>query len=827
MFRLVLLGGLRLEDDAGPVAGRASQKRRLALLTLLAVPPGCLLSRDKLVGYLWPDRADERARSSLSTALYDLRQELGGDAIQAPGDDLRLNPEVVTSDVAEFLSALDADDLEAAVEGYTGPFLEGAYVGGGSALEQWIDGERRRLARRYHEALEALATRRAERGDARGAADAWRRLANETPYSKRVALGYMRALLSAGDRARAIQFADVHAALMREEYDAEPDPEVMALAERLRRQPPAAKREDTGDGRPAGPEAASTAGTPAPDAGRGAERATGDLPPRAGSGDTEHGPPGSSSGSPSAVSSRPGGSLPALGRLVVPALLVLLGVVLTFLRDGSSAAQDTLRLAVLPLENLGEASDDYFALGLTEELNLALSQVGGLSVPGPTSSLAYRNAEEPAPQVARELGVDYLLRGTVRRYRDQQRTIVRLLDAEGDVFWSQAYDSRRAEDLAVQARIARDVADELRPRLSEAPSTPAGDLSLLSFASEDPAARDHYLRARAHWYRRSSPRSLQAALEHYQRALALDSTYARAWVGIADVLNAMGAYEQGMLHPDSAYPRAMAAARRALRLEPDLAEAHAALGVALFNYGWRWDAAREQLVTALDLNPGDSMTRHWLSLLLRVTGDTSQAHQQIAEAVERDPSSAVIATSQCRHLYFDREAGARAACQRAIELDSSYIMAYLMAGLTAVQQGRPREALDLYEKARELLRQDSITAPVVEALSGVALAEAGDTAAARALYRGLAEAAEGRGTRGGTYVPPQFVAVAAIGAGRDAEAVTWLERALDQRSAAMIYLGVEPLVDPLRGLPAFTRLLDRARAQGLDRVLSRGGSPPG
>ncbi|MEJ2502063.1 MAG: BTAD domain-containing putative transcriptional regulator [Gemmatimonadota bacterium] len=755
MYRLVLLGGLRLEDAEGPMSGRASQRRRLGLLALMAAPSGGLIGRDKLVGYLWPERSDERARRSLSTALYDIRQDLGEDAIRSPGDELGLNPSLITSDVAEFLEAVERGDPEAVVDLYTGPFLDGAHIGASAAFEEWVDAERQRYARLFREALEQVARMREDEGDVRGAADAWRRLAAEDRYNRRVALGYMKALVAAGERARAIEFAGVHAALLREELEAEPDPSVMAMAERLREQPPPSG-EQSPESTPPVEE------TAAPRTGSGPERtATAPVPRQ--------------DRSPRHTLSRP--------RVLLLALLGLAAVLVLV----QALPRGPTRLAVLPLENLGDPADDYFALGLTEELTLALAGIEGFRGPGPSSTFAYQDRSVAAPQVARELGVDFLLRGTVRRHGTRQRTTIILLDARGDILWSEPYESRVGDDLKVQERIALAVVNELRPRFARERGG-LGDGGVLdSFASADPRARDHYRRARAHWYTRRTPRSLEAALDEYRKALAFDSAYARAYAGIADVHNAMGAYEQAMREPGDAYPRAKEAAQTALAFEPDLAEAHAALGVALFNYDWRWDAAKARFLEALEHNPGDSMTRHWLSHLLRATGDTTEAMRQITEALDRDPSSAVIATSLCRHHYFAREfERAMAACAVALGTDSTYVNAHLMTGLAAVQQGDADAALQHYAMARDLLRKDSVTAPVVEALTAHARGQAGDTALADSIYQTLATAAERAQQGAGPYVAPQFVAVAALGARRYGPAIDWLGRALDQRSAAMI-----------------------------------------
>ncbi|HUF35271.1 MAG TPA: BTAD domain-containing putative transcriptional regulator [Gemmatimonadales bacterium] len=246
MFRLKLFGGASIESGAGVLAGRSAQRRRLAVLALLAMARGRPLSRDKLIGYLWPESDGEKARRLLSESLYVLRKALGEDALVAAGDELRLDPAVVGCDAAEFADALEAGDLERAVALYTGPFLDGFFLGDALEFERWVDAERDRLAPSYARALQQLAEAAAAKGEARTAADWWRRLAEADPYNAGTAVALMRALDAAGDRAGALQHARIHAALLRAEYDAEPDPEVEALAGRMRATP-AARRTPDGD----------------------------------------------------------------------------------------------------------------------------------------------------------------------------------------------------------------------------------------------------------------------------------------------------------------------------------------------------------------------------------------------------------------------------------------------------------------------------------------------------------------------------------------------------------------------------------------------------
>jgi DNA-binding SARP family transcriptional activator/tetratricopeptide (TPR) repeat protein len=234
VFRLRTLGTVSLARDGVPLTGRATQRRRLALLAMLAAAGERGLTRDKVVAYLWPERDTEGARHTLSQTLYSIRQDMGDDVVLSGVDELRLNAAACESDIAEFRHAIEQDDLEGAVGLYGGPFLDGFFLADAPEFERWADEERRRLAGAYGDALESRAAELAAAGDTRRVVECWRRRAALEPLNGRVALGLMRALADAGDRAGALQHARVHALMMRAELDVDADPEVEALADRIR-----------------------------------------------------------------------------------------------------------------------------------------------------------------------------------------------------------------------------------------------------------------------------------------------------------------------------------------------------------------------------------------------------------------------------------------------------------------------------------------------------------------------------------------------------------------------------------------------------------------
>ncbi|HEX3234114.1 MAG TPA: BTAD domain-containing putative transcriptional regulator [Gemmatimonadales bacterium] len=228
------MGRLHVSRAEGAVSGSAAQPRRLAVLALLASAGEQGLTREKLLAYLWAEADEERARRGLNQALYALRQDLGSDDIFLGTRHLRLNAELVSSDLAEFGQALAVGKLEDAAARYTGPFLDGFHLPGAPEFERWAEEERADLARNYAQSLGKLASRAESRGDWTEAVGWWRKLAAQDPLNATVALSLMRALAAAGDRAGALQHARIYEVLLQQELDSPPDREVVALAAELR-----------------------------------------------------------------------------------------------------------------------------------------------------------------------------------------------------------------------------------------------------------------------------------------------------------------------------------------------------------------------------------------------------------------------------------------------------------------------------------------------------------------------------------------------------------------------------------------------------------------
>ena len=228
------------QADGTAVVGRAAQRHRIALLTLLALAPRSRLSRDKLIAWLWPDSSTDRGRNLLNVATYVIRSALGEGALVSEGDELSLNTELVRVDVAEFEEAIAHGVYERAVALHTAPLLDGFFLDAAPEFEQWVERERTRLVASHARALEALAEAAEAAGNYPGAVAWWRARTAGDPGDSRAACGLVRALQAAGNHAAALQHATTHARFLRSEFGVGPTAELTALVERLRREPIAA-----------------------------------------------------------------------------------------------------------------------------------------------------------------------------------------------------------------------------------------------------------------------------------------------------------------------------------------------------------------------------------------------------------------------------------------------------------------------------------------------------------------------------------------------------------------------------------------------------------
>jgi TolB-like protein/DNA-binding SARP family transcriptional activator/Tfp pilus assembly protein PilF len=778
MAYLRVLGGLSIEADADTaLTGRAAQRRRLAILALLASAPSRCLSRDKLIGYLWPEQDEEQARHRLSVAVYDLRKALGEKALLTHGEDLCLDSGIVRSDLAAFEEALERQSYDRATELYAGPFLDGVYLSDAPEFERWVEEVRDFCARKYRQALEDLAQQRGDLGDLAGAIEAWRRVSAADAYNSRIALRLMQVLHAAGNRAAALQHAQDHTELLQREFGAEPDPEIAAFAERLRAEPAAVAGQ--GDRAPAAGEIGTTQPTDTSDA-----RQVPREGPVGQAADRVH-----AQTAPTATRRWPRRTAAAVAVVVVVAAAIGIMMSRAERRPGPS-------IAVLPFHNMSpDGAGEYISDGLTEEIINALSKLDGLNVSARTSAFAFKGKESDVREVARQLDVETVLEGSVRSDGGYLVVTAQLINAEtGYQLWSDRYERQLKDVFTVQEGISQAVVKALRPRLLRQTNDP-----LVQHSTRDFEAYLLYLRGRHHWYQRT-PEGFENAILYLDSAIARDPEYAMAYAGRSDAYSLLGAYEYGLAPPADAFPKARADAETALRLDPDLADAHAALANIMFWYEWNWERAEREYRQAIQLNPGCVSAHHWLSLLLIATGREQEAFAAIKHAQELNPPSLVMTTALGRHFYFTRAYDrAIREYRRALERDSTFVTARQGLGLALLETGKPEQAIAEYETALNL----GAPQPLTWALLGNAYGRSGNRAEALTILQRLREETEDR------HIPAEYLSLVHLGLGDSEEALNAFDRAYADRSGALVFLSVYPIVDPLRSHPRFQALLQK------------------
>ncbi|NJD10097.1 MAG: hypothetical protein FIB01_06475 [Gemmatimonadetes bacterium] len=794
MIDVTLLGGVSISTAGVQLSGEAAQHRRVALLALLAAPGLRSVSRDRLIGWLWPDHDPESARHLLSAALHVLRKALGPDAILTTGDDVALNPALVRVDVAAFREAVAAGELERALALYGGDFMEGFFVNDAADFSQWVDGERDELRRLFGETLERAAAARARTGDAPGAVQAWRRRAALDPYDARVALELMRALAAAGQRPAAIQHARLHAQLLEQEFGAEPDRQVEALAAALRQAPadpvPAALR--------APQPQPTTVPVVAPGFGVGPDA------PR------------------SAEESLPAAPAPAVAAAARP--YRLLRGIAAWLRAGvATAVLATVVFALLAVlwptrapapfviaVRRCESDEDSLrgrGAGFADDLHAEIGRLQGVQMVA--RDVGFATAGQDPQAAIRRLRADALLSCRLYTEQDSLHLHAELIDANArdlvvdEVSGTDEAALEYALLLRVSAAIGRDATLSPLMKVAAAFGRDVDPAVLLKPASGriDPVAFRHYLTGRTAWLQRT-PESLRSALREYESATRIAPDYAKAWAGVADAYNMLGSYDYAGMRPGAAYPRAKRAAERALALDRHLSDAYAALANVQANYEWDWAAAEKNYRKAISLARSHTSANEWYALLLAARGRFAQARQQTAAAVEEQPTVPLTLVNQAHVFYYAGDfAAARTAVDRALALPDgrSFSRALILRALIDLAAGQVDAALAQFTAFRAAVPEPE---PVLIALLGYAQARHGDTDAARAQLEWLRRAE----TR--TYVPRELLAALHVALGDIDAAFQELQQAFDERSSGMMYLRVEPLIAPLRSDPRYRRLVD-------------------
>jgi TolB-like protein/tetratricopeptide (TPR) repeat protein len=456
-------------------------------------------------------------------------------------------------------------------------------------------------------------------------------------------------------------------------------------------------------------------------------------------------------------------------------------------------------LAVLPLENLsGDASQNYFADGMTDELITDLAQISALRVISRTSVMAYKGARKPLPQIARELNVDAVVEGTVLRSGDQVRITAQLIEASTDKhLWSQSYEGELRDTLALQSRVASAIADQIRINL-----TPREQAALKNVKVVNPEAYESYLKGRYFWNKRTAD-GLKAALAYFKQAIEEDPKYAKAYSGLADTYALLGDWQYAVMTPKEAFPEAKAAAIHALELDNTLGEAHNSLAFVLDGFDWDLDAGGREFQRAIELNPGYATAHHWYAWHLTLLGRFDEALAEMRKAENLDPLSLIINADLAEllglaHSYDDSIRQSL----KTIEMDPNFALAHNQLAQAYLQKHMYAEAVAELQKAVELSRDS----PTCIANLARAYVASGKREEAVKLLNTLKK----RSTTG--YSNASEIAMIYASLGDTDQAMNWLEKGFEERFNPGVLL--RPGFDPLRSDPRFQNLLRRIGLPG-------------
>ena len=453
-------------------------------------------------------------------------------------------------------------------------------------------------------------------------------------------------------------------------------------------------------------------------------------------------------------------------------------------------------IAVLPLQNLsGDPGQEYFADGITEELTAALAQLTALRVISRSSMMSYKGAKKSLPQIARELNVDAIVEGSVRRSGDRVRITAQLIYAPTDRhLWARTYERDLHDVLGLQDEVAQAIVTGVGGQLN-----PQQHAQMDVARRVNPEAYEAYLRGSSYL----DNGDLQKGIDYFNQAIKLDPDYAPPYAGSATVYYFEGFFN--ILPPNVAFAKMKDAAMRAVEKDERLSDGHDALALVKLHYDWDWEGAEKEFKRALELNPNDANSRHDYAHFLMAMGRIDESVAEGNRAVELDPLDAVLSACLCWHRYSAHQypqsiAQALKAIQREPNLDWTHII----LGWDYEQQSKFDDAIAEFQKALKLSGGLSGGDELALAALGHAFAAAGKKQQAEEVLAKLRERAQHGG-----YVSAFDMTVIYTGLGDKDKAFEWLQKAVEERSSFLIYSRWEPRLDPLRSDPRFPKLLHR------------------
>ncbi|MBV9240628.1 MAG: tetratricopeptide repeat protein [Acidobacteria bacterium] len=478
--------------------------------------------------------------------------------------------------------------------------------------------------------------------------------------------------------------------------------------------------------------------------------------------------------------------------------IVVVGVILVGgllgIRYFRADAKQINSIAVMPFVNESGNSDlEYLTDGMTDTLISSLSQIPNLSVKAHTSVFRYKGKDTSPKTIATELGAQAILNGRVNQRGDQLTVNVELIDPQTEnVLWSEKYDRKQTDVVALQSEIAKDVSSKLRSRLS-------GDdqAKIAKSYTVDPEANQLYLKGEFYWNKRGKDNLLRAA-EYFKQAVEKDPSYALAYGGLAKTYTLYPDYSVDS--PANSYPKSKAAAMKALELDDTIVEAHCALG-RYYNY-WEWDRgqAEKEYRRAIEIKPNYSTAHHWLgSDILTQLGRFDEAVAEAGRAQELDPLSPIIAVNYGDTLYYARRLDeAIASYRKTLELDPDFQPTNNGLGYALAVRGEYDESIRRLRKSVEVSGD-----PVSKGYLAWALGKSGDKKGAVELVDDMKkQSANG-------YVPSYALALAYTALGDKDNAFLWLNREIDDHGTGGATLGVDPQFDDLKNDPRFKEALKR------------------
>ena len=479
----------------------------------------------------------------------------------------------------------------------------------------------------------------------------------------------------------------------------------------------------------------------------------------------------------------------------VAALVVLCGIFVVWtLRPGTHPPPTIHSLAVLPLENLsGDASQDYFCDGMTDELITELGQISELRVISRTSIMTYKGARRPLPQIARDLDVDAVVEGTVLRSGNRVRITAQLILAAADKhLWAKSYEGDVRDTLGLQSQVARSIASEIRIEL-----TPHEQAVLQGAKRVNPEAYEAFLKGRYFWNKRTAD-GLRKAIDYFSQAIDKDPNYAPAYAGLTDSYGLAGDWQYGVLAPREAYPKAKAAATKAIALDGSLGEAHISLAWCLAGFDWNWEAAGKEFTRGIELSPGYATGHHWYGWHLATLGRHDEAVAELRKAENLDPLSLIISADLAEELLIaHRYDDATKQIRKTINMDPFFALAHYVLGEVFLQERMNDEAVAELQKAIELSPGSS----AFTANLAYAYAVSGKRDKAVNILNELKDRSPGASSNF-----PQ-IALVYVGLEERDQAMAWLEKAYAERFNPGVLL--RPTFDPLRSDPRFQNLLRR------------------